>query len=153
MISSILSALQIQPGSQAHEKARELFLWVQIGLGVLLFVIVWRNSQKKSESGFGLREADRLRGKKQSKRVSRERDEVLLLEGIRTDLPPHQLLGVSERASIDEIQRAHRQLMKRYHPDRVGSPGSREWNDAQRIAQALNRAKDVLLQERKNKKA
>lgn len=163
MISSILSALQIQTGSQAHEKAREIFLWVQLGLGALLFFMVWRYSQKKSESGFGLREADRLKRQKrrnklnssdslaQAKLTPRDRDQVLLLEGIRTDLPPHRLLGVSEKASMDEIQRAYRQLMKRYHPDRVGPPGSREWNDAQKIAQALNRAKDTLIQERKSK--
>jgi DnaJ-domain-containing protein 1 len=44
-----------------------------------------------------------------------------------------------------QIQSAYRELMKRYHPDRVGRPGTREWQDAQGIAEAINRAKRDLL--------
>jgi hypothetical protein len=39
--------------------------------------------------------------------------------------------------------------MKRYHPDLVGRPGSREWKDAQRIAEAINRAKEELAPRRR----
>ncbi len=67
------------------------------------------------------------------------------LTGIRIDGAPHEILGVSPQASPEEIQSAYRSLMKRYHPDRVGRPGSREWNDAQQIAEAINRAKELLL--------
>jgi hypothetical protein len=39
--------------------------------------------------------------------------------------------------------------MKRYHPDVVGRPGTREWKDAQKIAESLTAARDSLLKNRK----
>ena len=74
-----------------------------------------------------------------------ERKTPLQLEGIRVDGPPHEILGVQPGAGAEEIQRAYRERMKQYHPDKVGPPGSREWNDAQKIAEAINRAKSELL--------
>ena len=71
--------------------------------------------------------------------------EPLRLTGIRLDGAPHEILGVSKNASTDEVRLAYRELMKRYHPDRIGPPGSREWKDAQRIAEKINEAKDHLL--------
>ncbi len=68
-----------------------------------------------------------------------------LLTGFRTDAPPHEILGVNPNASATEIQRAYKTMMKRYHPDLMGPPGSQPWKDAQAIAEAINRARDVLL--------
>ncbi len=47
-----------------------------------------------------------------------------------------QLLGVPKGASRDEVARAHRALMKKYHPDHGGSTD---------LAARVNEAKDVLM--------
>ncbi len=36
--------------------------------------------------------------------------------------------------------------MKRYHPDKIGPAGSREWKDAQRIADAIIKAKEEMIE-------
>lgn len=133
-----------------------LFLWFQLGSVVLLLVAVWRVFEKKGESGFQFREAERIKKKAhksdslaQAKLKKKDPHSILQLEGIRTDLPPHEILGVPADAPLAEIERAYRHLMKRYHPDRIGRPGSREWEDAQKIAEAINTARDHLIRERR----
>ncbi|RYZ67911.1 MAG: J domain-containing protein [Proteobacteria bacterium] len=76
---------------------------------------------------------------------SQEPAKPLQLAGFRTDAPPHEILGVTPHASVAEIQRAYKEMMKRFHPDRVGAPGSQAWQDAQPIAEAINRARDLML--------
>lgn len=46
------------------------------------------------------------------------------------------VLGLKPGASADDIDRAYKNLMKKFHPDRQGS----EW-----IAHQINRARDILL--------
>ena len=48
----------------------------------------------------------------------------------------YDLLGLAQGADRDEITRAHRRLMKRYHPDHGGSTD---------MAARVNEAKDVLM--------
>ena len=48
-----------------------------------------------------------------------------------------EILGISEQASEAEIRAAHKELMKRNHPDHGGSPY---------LAQMLNQARDILLE-------
>lgn len=51
----------------------------------------------------------------------------------------YKLLGVSQTATHDEIQKAYRKMMRLYHPDVNKSP------DADKMAKTINNARDTLL--------
>jgi len=57
--------------------------------------------------------------------------------GTMTRREAYETLGLQEGASAEEIIRAHRTLMKKFHPDHGGSTG---------LAARVNQAKDVLMQ-------
>ncbi len=139
---------------------KKLMLYGQIGLLVLI-VVGARFLLRRPGSAFfkargphdpaaepkpGSRGPDRLAQARYSKPAG-----ALRLEGIRLDGAAHEILGVRADATEEQIQAAYRELMKRYHPDRVGRPGTREWQDAQGIAETINRAKTELLARFKRK--
>jgi DnaJ-domain-containing protein 1 len=138
------------------EKIEKLFYIGQVAIGALLVGAFLVLRPKEPESGFKVREADRKDepwkkgGPSDNKLADAKMKRVapLSLPGIRIDGEPHEILGVAADASADSINRAYRELMKRYHPDAVGRQGSQEWTDAQKIAEAINRAKDQLLRSR-----
>jgi len=134
----------------SSEDIRHSFYLFQtlIGVGSILAVwLVFRSSQPKTR--FKVREADRKKpfrfGATIDVTAHAEKPRPALLTGLRIDGAPHEILGVPSDAGEEEIQEAYLALIKRYHPDRVGRPGSREWNDAQKIASALNEARKSLL--------
>lgn len=103
------------------------FILQGLFLGAILVWLAWRFLRSaRPESGFRVREADRSNS--------------LPLGGA-----PHELLGVPPDAPAELIQSAYRNLMKRYHPDRVARPGTPEWHHAQKAAEAINRARDQMM--------
>ena len=56
--------------------------------------------------------------------------------GFMSEDEAHEVLGLPKRASREEITRAHRMLMKKFHPDHGGSTD---------FAARVNEAKDVLM--------
>lgn len=135
----------------------EHFFKIQIGLSVFLILLWTRSSLKDAtRSNFKVREADRNirfdRGEKAASSAhAKLKPTVFQLTGIRIDGKPHEILGVPALATEEQIQKAYRELMKRYHPDLIGRPGSREWQDAQKIAEAINRARNELIERLKKR--
>lgn len=141
------------------ENAKRAFYLAQLVLGGGIVAILLYFRSREPKSGFRVREADqwkpegprfpaagRLSGPDpRASTAKKAKAPPLQIPGIRIDGQPHEILGVQSNASAKEVQRAYRDLIKRFHPDIVGRPGSREWADAQRIAEALNYAKDEML--------
>lgn len=149
-------------GVKLPENPRETFYLLQVGLGVVFVWVAWKLFRgREPQSGFRVREADRRKGFRPREKAAELGSDLgrqkkpkttppLQIEGIRIDGKPHEILGISENASKKEIQAAYMACMKRYHPDQVGRPGSREWIDAQKIAAALNQARNELLARLRN---
>ncbi len=125
------------------------FYLIQVGIGAVFLFIAWIVFRpNRLESNFRVRESDRnLKFNKNDSSFAdaKLKQDPLQLTGIQTEGPPHIVLGIKASSNPEEIQRAYRELMKRYHPDKVGRPGTREWQDAQKIAEAINRAKNEMM--------
>lgn len=125
-------------------------LQVILGVAGVLFILSLL-SRKQNDSNFKKREADR----EDLKRILLQGDRLedakfeqktpKLLTGIRLDQSPHDILGIPENASIEQIHQAYRELMKRYHPDKIASQDTPQWKEAQKIAESINQARDELL--------
>jgi DnaJ-domain-containing protein 1 len=66
-------------------------------------------------------------------------------EEARDAFNPYVVLGVRRNASQDEIKRAHREMMAKYHPDKVSYLGDEFQEMAKAKAVDINRARDELL--------
>lgn len=112
-----------------------------LAMGVLWYL--WESRAPKSR--FRYREYERRTSVPHGNSKKTKSRKPPLLTGFTPSRDPYVVLGVPPHASKKEILTAHRNLMKQYHPDRVGRPGSQSWKDAQEIATAINQAKDTLL--------
>ena len=54
----------------------------------------------------------------------------------------YELLGIDENASIDNINKAHKELITRLHPDKGGSSY---------LSARINEARDIIMNERMNR--
>ncbi len=134
-------------------------------IGLLAFIF-WRFLTGRGGSGigslsddssFGARESDQRRGKKAGvKAEAKLADAKLkkhkqkdagpaLLTGIQIQGAPHEVLGIHPFATEETIQKAYRERMKQYHPDKIARPGTDQWREAQQIAEAINRARVEML--------
>lgn len=110
--------------------------------GFLAVWLLWRGSVSESpKSFFKVRESDKAHRTQKAKAPPSQR----LLTGIKIDGPAHEILGISQDADRKAVIQAHAELMKRFHPDKLGPPGSQRWKDGQAIAAAINGARDSLL--------
>lgn len=60
---------------------------------------------------------------------------------------PYEVLGVQQNASDEEIKKAYRTLVKKYHPDRFGGNQKAAEAAAEKLKQ-INMAYDMLTRER-----
>jgi DnaJ-domain-containing protein 1 len=131
---------------------------VQVAISAF-FILLWFRARANAEtkSRFKLREADRnlkfARGEAATAAANQapKKKDPLRLDGIVMDGAPHEVLGISALASEPEIQKAYKDRMKRYHPDRLGPPGSREWTEGTAIAESINRARIAMLERLKKR--
>jgi uncharacterized membrane protein YkvA (DUF1232 family) len=65
-------------------------------------------------------------------------------DAARADDDPYSILGVEHDASPEEITRAYREQMKRYHPDRVGGLGEELQRLAHEKTLEIQRAYEAL---------
>lgn len=133
----------------------QLFLLFIIGAAVLIFSWSQSNRNQRHGKSSPLDDADSNPGSKTKPGFSSggaSLKQTLLLEGIRINGLPHETLGISPHAREPEIQKAYKDLMKRFHPDRVGPQGSQPWKDAQKIAEALNDARQKMLASARSRK-
>lgn len=146
-IMNEMAIIQIAKFIQTH------FYLVQMVLGAIFLAVAWFLFRSgKHESQFRVRESERnIKFSRNASDLGKGKLHIqkpFMLTGISLDGKPHEILGVSPQASEAEIQKAYRDLMKIYHPDKIGRPGSREWKDAQKIAEVINQAKASLLKKK-----
>ncbi|MBN1533798.1 MAG: J domain-containing protein [Spirochaetes bacterium] len=93
-----------------------------------------RSAGERATWGSAERERERRGGEETGRRPKEER----------RDLRARRVLGVSHDAGKEEIKRAYRELVKRYHPDRLGALGGDEVRRAEEKLKEINRAYDEL---------
>ena len=97
-----------------------------------------RDRQQRAEADGEKRRKEETSRKQQEEKRRRHEEEA------RRTFDPYVVLGVPRLASQDEIKRAYREMMTKYHPDKVSHLGS-EFREMARVrAEAINRAYEML---------
>ncbi len=112
---------------------------------------------RKPVSGFKVREADRDDLERLLKkgndlgnsRIQRKNTPTppppLQLPGIRLTGEPHEILGVRADATEEEILKAYKDAIKRFHPDTIQGPAQEQLEFYQRASAAINTAKNLMI--------
>lgn len=136
--------------------ADHLFLAIQVIIALFFIVLLILKYSRSQQSQFKSKEADKgnQRSKKSPLDLAKAKLNVpLQLDGINIHGKPHEILGIQPNASLEEIQKAYYLKMKQYHPDKIAKQGSDQWNEAQAIAAAINKAKDTLIKNLKDRES
>ena len=56
----------------------------------------------------------------------------------------YDILGVSRDASEEDIKKAYKKIMLKYHPDRMGNKSDKEKKEAEEIVKSANEAYETL---------
>lgn len=86
----------------------------------------------------------RRRAEEDAARSPREEDARRTYADATSSTDPYEILGVARTASTDEITRAYREQMKRYHPDRVADLGPELQRVAHERTVAIQRAYEQI---------
>ncbi len=126
---------------------------------IFLVYLLFRNKQEGSQ--FRKREADRADlgrilnqgpdlGQAKIKRASPP-PPPLALPGVTLSGEPHEILGVAEHAGEAIIQKAYKEAIKRYHPDRIQGLPPDQMRFYQDASARITEAKNAMIKKLKDR--
>jgi len=119
-----------------------LFLGLLIGTALIVMIyMIWKSAQERKAQ----REAAGRRGRRRHKRVKEDPEPGEDDEEESYIMTLYDLLGVSQKATSEQIKRAYREKCKRMHPDSTG-------REDRSFISRLNQAKETLLNARERKR-
>lgn len=135
---------------------KQNFTLIHATLVVSLFVLGYRYiTARNTKSNFRVREYDKNSKSRTLESAiprSDEREEPRAQARPKSLPPhfsnakaPHEVLGIHPNSSQRQIQKAYRNLMKRYHPDKLVGLSPDQIQANEKIAMQINMAKDQMM--------
>lgn len=119
------------------------------GMLLIGFIILGYFTWKKSNPGskFKVRESDQPLSNRIKENIAptKKNEPPKFLPGVRLHGEPHEVLGIREGADEVEVNRAFKELMKKYHPDKIQSVAPDQQKFYQDAATQINRAKEKMI--------